>query len=77
MSKKTEYKPGFDFQSPVKALNFIKTKAGDKPALVAIAWEREEGNVYRYDLPPERRTRGNERRTMKRSSPYPERVRRR
>ena len=51
MSKKTEYTPGFDFQSPVKALNFIKTKAGDNPAVVAIAWERENGNVYRYDLP--------------------------
>ena len=55
MSKKTEYKPGLDFQSPVKALNFIKTKAGENPATVAIAWERENGNVYRYDIPVPKR----------------------
>ena len=59
MSKKCacgcEYQAGADYQAPVKALDYIKTKAGENPAVVAIAWEREDGNVYRYDLPIPRR----------------------
>lgn len=38
------------FQAPLKALNFLKIRAGENPAKVCIAWEREDGNVYRYDM---------------------------
>lgn len=39
------------FQAPLKALNFLKSHAGKKAKKVCIAWEREDGNVYRYDMP--------------------------
>ena len=38
------------FQAPLKALNFLRAHAHGKGQIVAIAWEREDGNVYRYDL---------------------------
>jgi len=38
------------FQSPLKAVNFLRTHAHGNGQIVAIAWEREDGNVYRYDL---------------------------
>ena len=38
------------FQSPLKAVNFLRAKAGGKGQIVSVAWEREGGNVYRYDL---------------------------
>ena len=44
------YHAGADFQAPLKALNFVKTKAGHNPDIVAIAWEREDGNICRYNL---------------------------
>ncbi|MBR4652003.1 MAG: ROK family protein [Kiritimatiellae bacterium] len=43
------------FQSPARAVDFLRAHAGDKPAYVAIAWEREDGHVYRYDLAIPRR----------------------
>ena len=43
------------FQAPAKAVDFLRAHAGDKPAFVAIAWEREDGHVYRYDLAIPRR----------------------
>ena len=43
------------FQAPLKALNFLRAHAGDKPQTVALAWEREGGNIYRYDIALPRR----------------------
>ena len=38
------------FQAPLKALNFLRTHAHGDGQTIAVAWEREDGNVYRYDL---------------------------
>ena len=38
------------FQAPLKALNFLRVQAHGDEDVVAIAWEREDGNVYRYDM---------------------------
>jgi len=48
--KKTDETIDTGFQAPLKALNFLRAHAHDDPVAVAIAWEREDGNVYRYDL---------------------------
>ena len=38
------------FQTPLKALNFLRAAAHGAEQTVAVAWEREDGNVYRYDI---------------------------
>lgn len=38
------------FQAPLKALNFLRVRAHGDAQTVALAWEREDGNVYRYDV---------------------------
>ena len=38
------------FQAPLKALNFLRAHAHGDEQTIAVAWEREDGNVYRYDL---------------------------
>ena len=38
------------FQAPLKALNFLRAHAHGDGQTIAVAWEREDGNVYRYDL---------------------------
>ncbi|MBQ8112781.1 MAG: ROK family protein [Kiritimatiellae bacterium] len=38
------------FQSPLKAVNFLRAHAHGKGQIVSVAWEREGGNVYRDDL---------------------------
>ena len=38
------------FQAPARALNFLRAHAGAKPEVVAIAWEREDGYIFRYDV---------------------------
>ncbi|MGN0853017.1 MAG: ROK family protein [Kiritimatiellia bacterium] len=38
------------FQAPLRALNFLKAHAHGGGQTVGVAWEREDGNVYRYDL---------------------------
>ena len=38
------------FQAPLKALNFLRAHAHGGEQTIAVAWEREDGNVYRYDL---------------------------
>ncbi|MCQ2388268.1 MAG: ROK family protein [Kiritimatiellae bacterium] len=43
------------------ALNELRCYAGDKPEMAGIAWEREEGHVYRYDVPIPRDVRSAER----------------
>ena len=43
------------FQAPAKAVDFLRAHAGDKPTFIAIAWERENGHIYRYDLAIPRR----------------------
>lgn len=43
------------FQSPLKAVNFLRAHAHGKGQIVSVAWEREGGNVYRYDLEIPRR----------------------
>ncbi|MBR6734314.1 MAG: ROK family protein [Kiritimatiellae bacterium] len=43
------------FQSPLKAVNFLRAHAHGKGQVVSVAWEREGGNVYRYDLEIPRR----------------------
>ncbi len=52
MAKKNTCVCGTDtgFQAPLKALNFLKTHAHNSAQTVAIAWEREGGFIYRYDL---------------------------
>ncbi len=49
MTRKTIKRP--DFQAPMGALFEIYEGISGKPDIVSIAWEREEGKVYRYDLP--------------------------
>jgi predicted NBD/HSP70 family sugar kinase len=43
------------FQAPAKAVDFLRAHAGDRPAFVSIAWERENGHIFRYDLAIPRR----------------------
>jgi len=38
------------FQNPLKALNYLRAHAHGSSDTVAIAWEREDGYVYRYNL---------------------------
>ena len=38
------------FQAPAKALDYLRMHAGAKPEIVAIAWEREDGHIFRYDV---------------------------
>ena len=39
-----------NFQAPLKALNYLKAHAHHGAETVSIAWEREDGHVYRYDM---------------------------
>ena len=38
------------FQSPTKALSYLRMHAGARPEVAAIAWEREDGHIFRYDV---------------------------
>ena len=38
------------FHAPAEALDYLRMNAGAKPEIVGIAWEREDGYVYRYDV---------------------------
>ena len=38
------------FHAPAEALDYLRMNAGAKPEVVGIAWEREDGHVYRYDV---------------------------
>ena len=38
------------FQAPLKAINFLRAHAHGAAQTVAVAWEREDGHVFRYDL---------------------------
>ena len=51
-NKKCECGCGADtgFQAPLTALNFLRAHAHGAAQTVAVAWERENGHVYRYDL---------------------------
>lgn len=40
-----------EFIPPVRALEMIYAGITDECDVVSVAWEREEGKVYRYDLP--------------------------
>lgn len=44
-------KSSAQFHPPMWALHEIWSGIGEKMETVAIAWEREDGKVYRYDLP--------------------------
>ncbi len=46
-----------DFRSPLKALNELRAAAGKTGKTVAIAWERENGNICRFDVPIPQRIR--------------------
>ncbi|MBE6381958.1 MAG: ROK family protein [Lentisphaerae bacterium] len=39
-----------EFFAPLEALDMISSHIDSRPDKVAIAWEREDGKVYRYDL---------------------------
>ena len=39
------------FQSPLAALNDLRAAARGSKDRVALAWEREDGNVFRFDVP--------------------------
>ena len=47
---KCEHCKDTGFQSPIIPLWYLRGQAGEKPETVAIAWEREDGYVYRYDI---------------------------
>ena len=51
-NKKCECGCGADtgFQAPLKALNFLRAHAHGAAQTVAVAWEREDGHVFRYDM---------------------------
>ncbi len=49
MTKKLTPRP--EFQAPMNALWEVYEGITGKCDIVAIAWEREEGKIYRYDLP--------------------------
>ena len=53
MTRKTIKRP--EFQAPMSALFEIYEGIAGKPDVVSIAWEREGGKIYRYDLPIPRR----------------------
>ena len=38
------------FQSPLAALDALRAAARGSKEKVALAWEREDGNVYRFDV---------------------------
>ena len=40
-----------EFQAPMNALWQVYDGIGSKADIVAVAWEREDGKVFRYDLP--------------------------
>ena len=42
---------GTEFHAPMQALWEIYDGIGSKSDVVAIAWEREDGKIFRYDLP--------------------------
>ena len=44
-----------EYQSPMSALWGVYDGIGTKADVVSVAWEREEGKVFRYDLPIPRR----------------------
>ena len=48
-------KGGCDFIAPMSALEEIYSNIANDCDVVAIAWEREEGKVYRYDFPVPKR----------------------
>ena len=50
--KKCECGCGADtgFQAPLKAINFLRAHAQGAAQTVAVAWEREDGHVFRYDM---------------------------
>ena len=47
---KAKCKCGSEFWAPIMALAEIESGLGAKNDVVAVAWEREDGKVYRYDL---------------------------
>ena len=49
--KSAKCKCDTEFMAPMNALWEIYGGIGDKADVVSIAWERENGKVYRYDLP--------------------------
>jgi hypothetical protein len=57
MASKCKVISGTDtgFQAPLKALDFLRAHAHGAADTVAVAWEREGGNVYRYDITIPRR----------------------
>ena len=55
MKKDPIYDPLRSFRSPLAALKLVRAAAKRSKEKVAIAWEREDGNTYRFDVPlPER-----------------------
>ena len=51
MAEKKCAKCDAEFQAPMNALWQVYDGIGSKADVVAVAWEREDGKVYRYDLP--------------------------
>ena len=41
----------YDYKAPMQALWSVYDGIGSKADIVSIAWERENGNVFRYDFP--------------------------
>ena len=52
---KAKCKCGSEFWAPIMALAEIESGLGAKNDVGAVAWEREDGKVYRYDLEIPRR----------------------
>ena len=49
--KKTSYNPEVSFTSPLSALRELRAAARGSKSRVSFAWERENGNVFRFDVP--------------------------
>ena len=45
----------YAYQPPMQAMWTVYDGIGEKADVIGIAWEREDGNVYRYDFPIPRR----------------------
>ena len=56
--KKKITEPGAGFIAPMEALWRLYEGIDGKAEVVSIAWEREEGKIFRYDLPIPRRLSG-------------------
>lgn len=56
---------GYEYQAPMQAMWEIYENIIDKSDVVSIAWERENGNIFRYDFPIPQRIAPSEMKTVR------------